>query len=88
MNLSLKIATVPDDYNLATVLRVHSQMQHYLEQNNLIYGFQSGFRSVHSIDISSRSFESKCGRWSMHWNDINISSKSLRHGRLHNPEKN
>ena len=31
---------------------VYNQMYKYLEQNNLIYAFQSGFRSAHSIDTA------------------------------------
>ena len=81
MNLSLKSATVPDDFKLARVLPiykkgnrnyegnyrpvsilpvaskvlekiVYNQMHKYLEQNNLIYAFQSGFRSAHSTDTA------------------------------------
>ena len=81
MNLSLKSATVPDDFKLARVLPiykkgnrndegnyrpvsilpvasnvleniVYNQMQNYLEQNNLIYAFQPGFRSAHSTDTA------------------------------------
>ena len=81
MNLSLKSATVPDDFKLARVLPIYkkgninyegnyrpvsilavaskvfeiflyNQMHKYLEQNNLIYAFQSGFRSVHSTDTA------------------------------------
>ena len=88
MNLSLKSATVPDDFKLARVLPiykkgnrnyegnyrpvsilpvaskvleniVYNQMHKYLEQNNLIYAFQSG---------------------------INRSPKIFRHGRLHYPD--
>ena len=81
MNLSLKSATVPDDFKLARVLPiykkgnrnyegnyrpvsilpvaskvlekiVYNQMHNYLEQNHLIYAFQSGFRSAHSTDTA------------------------------------
>ena len=81
MNLSLKSATVPDDFKMARVLPiykkgnrnyegnyrpvsilpvaskvlekiVYNQMHKYLEQNNLIYAFQSGFRSAHSTDTA------------------------------------
>ena len=31
---------------------VYNQMHKYLEQNNLIYAFQSGFRSAHSTDTA------------------------------------
>ena len=31
---------------------VYNQMHNYLEQNNLIYAFQSGFRSAHSTDTA------------------------------------
>ena len=33
---------------------VYNQMHKYLEQNNLIYAFQSGFRSAHSTSTDSR----------------------------------
>ena len=81
MNLSLKSATVPDDFKLAMVLPiykkgnrniegnyrpvsilpvasnvlekiVYNQLHNYLEQNSLIYDFQSGFRSSHSSDTA------------------------------------
>ena len=81
VNLSLKSATVPDDFKLARVLPiykkgnqndegnyrpvsilpvvskvleriVYKQMHNYLEHNNLIYAFQSGFRSAHSTDTA------------------------------------
>ena len=35
---------------LETIL--YNQMHRYLEQNNLIYAFQSGFRSAHSTDTA------------------------------------
>ena len=81
MNLSLKSATVLDDFKLARVLPIYkkgnrnyegnyrpvsilpvaskvlekmlyNQRHKYLEQNNLIYAFQSGFQCAHSTDTA------------------------------------
>ena len=74
MNLSLKSATVPDDFKLARVLPIYKKGNRNYEgnyrpvsilpvaskvlekivynQNNLIYAFQSGFRSAHSTDTA------------------------------------
>ena len=40
---------------------VYNQMHTYLEQNNLIYAFQSGFRSAHSTDTALTYLADKLG---------------------------